>query len=313
MICPYCGKENPENLEICGFCGGPLHPASEEPYVDENPLEPKVTIIDSPPRPDVVPPPVYESSSQPPRRNTPNRIWLLVGCVVLVLILLCCGIGFVIFYQIGHQFGANPITTVLPDFSVDLVSTVVPSANQDVLFFDDFTDPSSGWDTVDTTDYYSNYYENSYRMIVNTDMSDSWANPGNNVFQDVHIEVDATKNDGPDDNDFGLICRYQNESEFYYAVISSDGYYGILKTTSDSTSHLGFDELQPSNAIYQGATTNHIRFDCVGDVLTLYVNGQLIDQQTDSSYISGNVGLIAGTYDVPGTDILFDNYTVIQP
>ena len=144
-------------------------------------------------------------------------------------------------------------------------------------------------------------------------MFDSWANPDSNVFSDVSIEVDATKNSGPDDNDFGVICRYQAVDQFYYAVISSDGFYGITKVSTDTTNLLGATELQPSDAINQGTASNHIRFDCQGDVLTLYVNGQQVDQQTDSEYTSGNVGLIAGTYDTPGTDILFDNFSVYQP
>jgi hypothetical protein len=320
MICPYCGNENPDNLEICAFCGGPLHPASAEPVIDENPLEPKVTIVDTPTQPEIPPPQPEVFTPQqadiltptPPVKNR-NRIWWLVGCVVLVLIFLCCGISILVGYRAVRQFGTNLSPTLITDYSVNLVSTVIPNQLNNVLFADDFSDPNSGWDIVDTTNYYSDYYQNSYRMIINTDMSDSWANPGNNVFTDVTIEVDATKNAGPDDNDFGVICRYQNENEFYYAVISSDGFYGILKVTSDSTTQLGFDELQPSNAIDQGTTTNKLRFDCVGDVLTLYVNGQQIDRQIDSTYSAGNVGLIAGTYDTPGTDILFDNFIVTQP
>ena len=34
---------------------------------------------------------------------------------------------------------------------------------------------------------------------------------------------------GPDDNDFGIICRYIDDNQFYYAIISSDGYYGIVR------------------------------------------------------------------------------------
>jgi hypothetical protein len=133
------------------------------------------------------------------------------------------------------------------------------------------------------------------------------------MFSNVSIEVDTTKNGGPDDNDFGVICRYQGADQFYYAIISSDGYYGITKVTSQSSDLIGATELLPSDAINQGSASNNIRFDCNGDVLTLFVNGQQVDQQTDSEYTSGNVGLIAGTYDTAGTDILFDNFSVYQP
>jgi hypothetical protein len=125
--------------------------------------------------------------------------------------------------------------------------------------------------------------------------------------------VDATKNGGPDDNDFGIICRYTDADQFYYAVISSDGYYGIMKMTSNGGVPIDNENLLESDKIIQGSATNHIRFDCVGSALALYINGIKIDQKTDTDFTTGNVGLIAGTFDTVGTDILFDNFFVYKP
>ena len=182
-----------------------------------------------------------------------------------------------------------------------------------MLFFDDFSDTNTGWDQVNESDYSTDYYQGAYRIFVNTASSDSWANPGDQMFDDVILEVDATKIAGPNDNDFGMICRYNDTKNFYNAVISSDGYYGITKVSSGTSQVLGWDQLVYRDLISQGETNNHIRFDCIGSELTLYVNGQQLDQQTDDEFTSGNVGLIAGTYDTPGADILFDNFKVFAP
>jgi hypothetical protein len=192
-----------------------------------------------------------------------------------------------------------------------LIST--PKQSGDVLFSDDFSNPTSGWDRVNETEYSTDYSNGAYRINVNGISSSALAKPGNRTFTDVHIEVDATKNGGPDDNDFGVICRYQDSTNFYLAVISSDGFYGIQKMTEGVPSVLGSNKLLPSDQIFQGEATNRIRFDCVGSTLTLYINGAQVDQQTDSEFTSGNVGLIAGTYEITGTDILFDNFYVYQP
>lgn len=312
MICPYCGKDNPESLDICEFCGGPLTVVDQEAIEETNPLEPKYTVVETPPQPEVLPPPM-PVQSLPPAKKPANRAWWLVGCIALIIIFLCCAFSLIVFYQLARNIGASPSQTLNSPLSLNVLSTRSPANDPNVLFFDDFSDPTSGWDTMDTADYYSDYYQDSYRMTVLSGMSDVWANPDHKEFGDVHVEVDATKNGGPDDNDFGLICRYQSSAEYYYAVISSDGFYGILKVTNDATTQLGFTELQPSNAIHQGSSSNQVRFDCIGNVLSLYVNGQEIDRQTDSTYTSGNVGLIAGTYDTPGTDILFDNFKVLKP
>ena len=82
-------------------------------------------------------------------------------------------------------------------------STPEPS---DVLFQDDFSDPSSGWDRVVTETGETDYMDGVYRIYANQPGTDIWATPGLH-FTDVRIEVDAAKVGGPDDNDFGVICR----------------------------------------------------------------------------------------------------------
>jgi hypothetical protein len=47
--------------------------------------------------------------------------------------------------------------------------------------------------------------------------------------------------------------------------------------------------------------------------LTLYVNGDQVYSVEDASYASGDVGLIAGTFEETGADIRFDNFTVREP
>ena len=182
-----------------------------------------------------------------------------------------------------------------------------------VLFFDDFSDNSKKWDQYTGTSYTTAYYNNAYRIIMNDIHTDTWANPGKESFIDTRIEVDAIKNNGPDDNDFGIICRYTGADSFYYALISSDGYFSIMKMTAEKGIILGRESMHESDRINRGAASNHIRFDCIGSTLTLYANGFLLDEQTDIEYTAGNVGLISGALDTAGTDILFDNFYVFKP
>ncbi len=188
----------------------------------------------------------------------------------------------------------------------------IENSNSNILFSDDFSDVSSGWDTVRTDDGITDYENNAYRIYVNVDTNDVWANPGLS-FGDVHIAVDATKTGGPDDNDFGVQCRYQDVDNFYFFIISSDGYYGIGKVANGEQQLIGMEALEASDAILQGEATNHIEAECKGDQLTLWANGVKLYATQDSDYASGDVGLMAGTYDIVGTDISFDNFLVTQP
>jgi hypothetical protein len=204
------------------------------------------------------------------------------------------------------------IILILALASLACFSTGTQTPESDVLFSDDFSNTSKKWDQVTDATRTTDYFNNAYHIVVSGTNSDVWANPANESFTDTRIEVDATKNGGPDDNDFGVICRYTGLDSFYYGLVSSDGYYSIMKMTSDSGKPLGKDNMLQSDKINQGAATNHIRFDCIGSTLTLYVNNTQVDQQTDTDYTTGNVGLIAGTFTTTGTDILFDNFFVYK-
>jgi hypothetical protein len=180
------------------------------------------------------------------------------------------------------------------------------------LFQDDFSDPSSGWNRVTTTKGQTDYADGVYRIFVNESNLDIWSMPGR-AFTDVRIEVDALKVGGERDNRFGIICRAISVDSFYTFIISSDGFYGIGKIKGQDYHLIGMDALQPSQAIRLGTALNRLRADCVGDRLTLYVNGVKLVEVQDAEFASGDAGLIAGTYQSAGTDIRFDNFIVYQP
>jgi hypothetical protein len=181
-----------------------------------------------------------------------------------------------------------------------------------VLFSDDFSNTSSGWDRQTTSEGVTDYADGAYRIYVNETNMDYWANPGES-FADVRVEVEATKVGGPDDNDLGVICRYVDIENFYFGLISSDGYAVIGKVKDGEQAGISSDGMDPVEGINLGDATNLIRMDCVGEALTLYVNGTQIASVADSDFAKGDVGLMAGTYDITGTDIHFDNFIVRQP
>ena len=188
--------------------------------------------------------------------------------------------------------------------------------DSNILFQDDFSNKSGNWDEVNAEDGVTNYANDAYQIRVNTTQLDVWANPEGQSFTDVRIEVQATKQAGStDNNDFGLICRYQDESNYYYFIISSDGYYGIgkVKDGVQNLIDMADNNMLPTDTITVGDATNTIRADCVGSTLTLYVNGQQVDSKTDTDFTEGNVGLMAGTFEEVYTDILFDNFKVLEP
>lgn len=182
----------------------------------------------------------------------------------------------------------------------------------EVIFQDDFSRSDSGWDRYQDPSYSSDYLEGTYRIHVLSPLTDAWANPDLEV-SDARIEVDAAKVSGPDNNVYGLLCRFQDYRNYYFFLISSDGYAGIGLNKDGQRRLLSDDSLLPSEAVLQGSLWNHIRADCDGFTLRLYVNGQLVAETRAAEWSSGDVGLIVGTYELAGSEVLFDNFSVVRP
>jgi hypothetical protein len=182
-----------------------------------------------------------------------------------------------------------------------------------VLFQDDFSDTSSGWENQSdeqfgTVDYFDGYY----RIEVQGDRNMIWAGPGLN-FTDLRLEADMIKVIGTTDDLFGLVCRAADIENYYFFVISSDGYYGIGKMINGVQSLINADGMQPSEIISQGKTINHLRADCIADRLELSINGQLVAQVNDNDLPSGDIGLIVGNLESQENVVLFDNLSTLKP
>jgi hypothetical protein len=186
------------------------------------------------------------------------------------------------------------------------------SRSGDRLFWDDFSDASGGWQTLSDANGSLEYADGAYRISVQQPSYELGAVSGH-AYRDVRVEVDAVRLAGPVQNLFGLICRATNHSNYYFFAISSDGYYAVGKLQNGSASLLGQKMMTFSIAIATAAQPNHLRFDCVGQTLTAYVNGQALTQVQDGEFADGDAGLIVGTFDTGGVQISFDNFAVIKP
>lgn len=142
-----------------------------------------------------------------------------------------------------------------------------------------------------------------------------WTNPGRS-FDNVAIDVTAKQVAGPDDNAFGVICRYQDEENFYLFLISGDGYYAIGKYQSgeDRVTYLTEDgQFAKSDRINQGAATNQMQVSCIDNELSLAVNGYPLLTVTDSEFASGDIGLAVSSLQQGTVEVDFDDLKVIGP
>lgn len=200
----------------------------------------------------------------------------------------------------------------------DLVSNPQPQATAspgEVLFMDNFDDPESGW-TIWTGDEKNpslvNYQGGGMRILVARENFDYWSTSAK-AFRDVSIQVQAVNIGIVDDNSFGVLCRYQDNQNFYSLVVSSDGYAGIIKIKEGVYQLISGEGMDFNKFIRKGMAVNDLRADCVGTKLALYANNHLVVQAEDGEFEAGDVGVIAGSNSQPGVDIFFDDFIVKQP
>ena len=264
-------------------------------------------------------------ATPPPARPTgsvPRKsFWL--GGGALVAVFACLGLvaaGALALYLTGDSLdrpdGSSDGHASRPD-SLPPTQTPRPTATPlgapgDVLFEDDFENPDSGWATWEEADGGVGYGDGVFRIWLDKVQADNWSTYGHD-FGDVRVSVSTFKAAGPDDNDFGAICRFNDDDNFYAFLISSDGYAGILRMENGERTMLEQDGMLSTDAIVQGAAANEVTAECNGDHLALHVNGELVADVRDSTFASGDVGLIAGTFEEGGVEIHFDDFVVYQP
>jgi hypothetical protein len=186
----------------------------------------------------------------------------------------------------------------------------------DIMFIDDFNGEfDCGWATYNRGGGIASIENSAMQLTVSQPGQIWWTNPSRN-FDDVVIRVEARQVSGPNDNAYGIICRYQNEENFYVFLISGDGYYAIGKyqTGNENVVYLTENgQFQPSDAINTGISSNEMEVSCIGNELSLAVNGAPLVSVSDPTFVTGDIGLAASTLQAATGVIEFDNVQVATP
>jgi hypothetical protein len=200
------------------------------------------------------------------------------------------------------------ITACAPKATPLAPATKVPAGT--ILFKDEFDASTTGWDRFSNEGGVMDYFEGRYRILVQRPDLNFWSTPHKN-YGDVRVEADAMTLAGPKENRLGLMCRYQH-GNYYFFIISDDGYYAIGKFVNNQAILLGQEQMQTSTAI-QTDVVNHLQADCVGNTLTFTVNKTQVATVQDGDLKSGDIGVLAGAFSQPGVDVSFDHFVVTQP
>jgi hypothetical protein len=220
----------------------------------------------------------------------------------------------------GSMYDTTPTITITMDSDASLTAhfeaiPTTPSDDQglpEVLFADDFNDEVGTWDTF-SDEGGSAFYMNDWLHLVN-----QFAGPfattsvAHRYFTDFVLEVETKLVGGTDNNWHHVACRYRDEDNYYDFSISADGFYEIGKWVNGSPTDLV--EITYSSHIHQGqGVTNLMHVECIGNTLSLSVNGHLLWEGADATFGGGDIGLGATSLEASFTEIAFDNIRVTKP
>ena len=252
------------------------------------------------------------SPSRPAPRPAPNRTGWVVGCLIVAcLAFSVMGIG-VFFWNWQMPFFASPTLTPFPT----LTSAPPPPVNAaEILLQDDFSQNGVTWGTLTDSDNSVEYDGEALRMKVLQQKNwFVWTTPNDEVYQNIHTEVSVTNNDGESTTAFGIMCYQQDASNsYYYLAMTPAGEYAIAISEEGESDVFFTNDNQwgASDLIEHNKTTYRVGADCGNGVLSLYVDGKLIDSVSDNTYTRGIVGLFIWSGDnIPTADATFDDFIV---
>ena len=132
------------------------------------------------------------------------------------------------------------------------------------------------------------------------------------LYTDVRLDT-KVENRGKNSNNVSLICRYSDDG-WYEFMISNEGTYAIV--VHDAVSNLEVNlHNGGSTAILSGKNINEYTAFCVGNTLSLYVNGVKLHALTDNKYgmRDGQVGMAVSSYEALPIIVEMDWFNISQP
>lgn len=173
---------------------------------------------------------------------------------------------------------------------------------------DDFTADNGTWSigyTGDTTVYFR---AGMLHVAIDVESTVAWGESATRA-TDFYAEVDSVHREGALNNQFGILFQLEDNQNFYFFSVGSDGYYALQRLV-DGEWEMPIEWVE-SELIETGeGSENTIGLLLEGSNLTLLINDYIVEQVEGIDPLEGKLALAAGSYDEPGVGVAFDNFAV---
>jgi hypothetical protein len=186
--------------------------------------------------------------------------------------------------------------------------------NARILYRDEFSDASTGWDRGQfdhfTTDYVRDDGGRRYYQVQAQGPEDRYVAfvPNDSDYGDVNIDVQArAESANAGDFRYGVILRRSGDQ--YYALVVSPvtrAWY-FLKSSSTGSQVLKEGTAERLRGL-EGQDS--LRVETYGSTFLVFINGRFIDWISDPDYTTGEVGLFVESIDTPEARVNFNSITI---
>ena len=222
-----------------------------------------------------------------------------------------------------------PTYTPYPEIIVTPYPTYTPypqpsaTPTPEVRFSEDFEGSSSCFDPYSDAVMISQMRNGAYSVRITESNQGFRSICPSQTYIDFTLEVDINLlEDSAGSAYYGVLFR-ETGGQYYSFILSTapDGYpiYCASYVGTNSYTPLTNSTFDPGNCwslvpadIYD-AQTNTLRVSMKGEIISIYLNDEILVVVRDNLLSAGRVGLLAGTYDQPVLEAAYDNLRVTVP
>jgi hypothetical protein len=210
-------------------------------------------------------------------------------------------------YTIEDENGYRDLGTVTIEIESDALEAFLPVVRScKTLYYDNFSNPTSGWPVADTGSTLYTYQAGEYRILLRNPFSLAGAIPG--VSFTSYVVTTDVRNPLNKSGTYGLLFGQKpGFTGFYTFEIDRTGHFEFWMWNN------GWTLLKQGNsaALKTGAATNTITIVRNGNSTKAYANGKYVAGLSDSTFTGAlNIGVWVTSFDDADLDIRYDNYKV---
>lgn len=198
-----------------------------------------------------------------------------------------------------------PTPTATP--TATATATPDPECN---AYFDDFSNPNSGWGSRDVAVYRRGYVDNEYQIFLKQGGYIVFVASPATAFNGYSVEADLHWQGSPGFS-YGLIFGINDNSDFYLFEVAQDlQAYAITFWPLNGDPQLVTNGT--SGAIQPGNAVNHLEIETSGGQQSYYINDTFVTSTSINDSGARYTGISASSED-SNRDARFDNFCITTP